>query len=243
MDIFVIKCTGRGLVVKRPGVLSKVQMLDLVLGVGVFSLLPKISLGQGFGGGQDRMGSSDWDCPVAPQNVLIVDFQIHFDWASVIRRVPGCPSQRFLRALSLSLSQGPSQRSRNLSGPLAPVLFENPKCRERKCEERTGAGPFLETILYLVGTSAPKKKKLAPPPTPDSPQTPSSPLAPPPTPWGDPPLQALSIKDRPALPPGASDSPFPSPRAAKNKNIRTSTKFTIHPEIFTNEFPSRFFFL
>ena len=40
-DIFVVKYTGRGLVVKRPGVLSKVQMLNLVLGVGVFSLLPK----------------------------------------------------------------------------------------------------------------------------------------------------------------------------------------------------------
>ena len=36
----MVKCTGRGLVVKRPGVLSKVQTLDLVLGVGVFSLLP-----------------------------------------------------------------------------------------------------------------------------------------------------------------------------------------------------------
>ena len=35
-DIFVVKCTGGGLVVKRPGVLSKVQMLNLVLGVGVF---------------------------------------------------------------------------------------------------------------------------------------------------------------------------------------------------------------
>ena len=35
----MIKCTGRGLVVKRPGVLSKVQTLDLVL--GIFSLLPK----------------------------------------------------------------------------------------------------------------------------------------------------------------------------------------------------------
>ena len=34
------KYTGRGLVVKRPGVLSKVQMLNLVLGVRVFSLLP-----------------------------------------------------------------------------------------------------------------------------------------------------------------------------------------------------------
>ena len=34
-----VKCTGRGVVVKRPGVLSKVQMLNLVLGVGVFSLL------------------------------------------------------------------------------------------------------------------------------------------------------------------------------------------------------------
>ena len=38
----MVKCTGRGLVVKRPGVLSKVQMLNLVLGVGVFSLLPSI---------------------------------------------------------------------------------------------------------------------------------------------------------------------------------------------------------
>ena len=37
----MVKCTGRGLVVKRPGVLSKVQMLTLVLGVVVFSLLPK----------------------------------------------------------------------------------------------------------------------------------------------------------------------------------------------------------
>ena len=36
----MVKYTGRGLAVKRPGVLSKVQMLNLVLGVGVFSLLP-----------------------------------------------------------------------------------------------------------------------------------------------------------------------------------------------------------
>ena len=40
----MVKYTGRGLVVTRPGVLSKVQMLTLVLGVGVFSLLPKIGL-------------------------------------------------------------------------------------------------------------------------------------------------------------------------------------------------------
>ena len=45
-DIFVVKYTGRGLVVKRPGVLSKVQMLTLVLGVGVFSLLPKNRISQ-----------------------------------------------------------------------------------------------------------------------------------------------------------------------------------------------------
>ena len=37
----MVRYTGRGLVVKRPGVLSKVQMLTLVLGVGVFSLLGK----------------------------------------------------------------------------------------------------------------------------------------------------------------------------------------------------------
>ena len=37
----MVNYTGRGLVVKRPGVLSKVQLLNVVLGVGVFSLLPK----------------------------------------------------------------------------------------------------------------------------------------------------------------------------------------------------------
>ena len=37
----MVKCTGRGLVVKRPGVLSKVQVLTLVLGVGVFFLLAR----------------------------------------------------------------------------------------------------------------------------------------------------------------------------------------------------------
>ena len=50
-DIFVVKYTGRGLVVKQPGVLSKVQMLNLVLGVGVFSLLATFVRGspsQGF---------------------------------------------------------------------------------------------------------------------------------------------------------------------------------------------------
>ena len=38
----MVKSTGRGLVVKRPGVLSKVQILTLVLGVRVFSPLPTI---------------------------------------------------------------------------------------------------------------------------------------------------------------------------------------------------------
>ena len=62
----MVKYTGRGLVVKRPGVLSKVQVLNLVLGVGVFSLLPSKTkhmanlpgyhLGPGMGPGraQDR---------------------------------------------------------------------------------------------------------------------------------------------------------------------------------------------
>ena len=36
----MVDYTGRGFVVKCPGVLSEVQMLNLVLGVGVFSLLP-----------------------------------------------------------------------------------------------------------------------------------------------------------------------------------------------------------
>ena len=43
----MVNYTGRGLVVKRPGVLSKVQMLNLVLGVGLFSLLPKQGLHYG----------------------------------------------------------------------------------------------------------------------------------------------------------------------------------------------------
>ena len=40
LPTFVVKYTGRGLVLKRPGVLSRVQTLDLVLRVGVFSPLP-----------------------------------------------------------------------------------------------------------------------------------------------------------------------------------------------------------
>ena len=40
----MVKYIGRGLAVKRPGVLSKVQMLKLVLGAGVFSLLPRDSV-------------------------------------------------------------------------------------------------------------------------------------------------------------------------------------------------------
>ena len=40
----MVKCTGKRLVVKRLGVLSKVQMLNLVLGVGVFSPLPILGL-------------------------------------------------------------------------------------------------------------------------------------------------------------------------------------------------------
>ena len=42
--LFCGKIHRRGLVVKRPGVLGKVQMLNLVLGVGVFSLLPTFIL-------------------------------------------------------------------------------------------------------------------------------------------------------------------------------------------------------
>ena len=42
--MIVVKYTRMGLVVKRPGVLSKVQMLNLVLGVGVFSLLPNFDV-------------------------------------------------------------------------------------------------------------------------------------------------------------------------------------------------------
>ena len=42
--IFVVKYTGKGLVEKRPGVLSKVQMLSFVLGLFVFSLLPIAAL-------------------------------------------------------------------------------------------------------------------------------------------------------------------------------------------------------
>ena len=60
----MVKCTGRGLVVKRPAVLSKVQMLTLVLGVGVFSILPIIACLRGrfgyflffFGSGEGKRG-------------------------------------------------------------------------------------------------------------------------------------------------------------------------------------------
>ena len=60
----MVKCTGRGLVVKRPGVLSKVQMLNLVLGVGVFSLLPilasQILYALSVGENQHEIGGQDF---------------------------------------------------------------------------------------------------------------------------------------------------------------------------------------
>ena len=43
-DIFVVEYIGRGLVVERPRVLSKVQMLNSSWGWGVFSLLPNLSV-------------------------------------------------------------------------------------------------------------------------------------------------------------------------------------------------------
>ena len=49
----MVKCTGRGLVVMQPGVLSKVQMLNLVLGVGSFPFFQEFfwgSLHDDFGG-------------------------------------------------------------------------------------------------------------------------------------------------------------------------------------------------
>ena len=63
-DIFVVRYTGRGLVVKRPGVLSKVQMLTLVLGVGAVSFLPT------FYGHEDF---SDFGLPTQSMRNAIVD--------------------------------------------------------------------------------------------------------------------------------------------------------------------------
>ena len=49
-DVFVLKCTGRGLVVKRPGVLSKVQNAESCLGGGgLFPSSKKHWAGQTFG--------------------------------------------------------------------------------------------------------------------------------------------------------------------------------------------------
>ena len=78
-DIFVVECTGRGLVVKRPGVLSKVQMLTLVLGMGVFSLpiqplgivFPRLLLVEGRGGG-GRRSRREQICFHAKDNILFL---------------------------------------------------------------------------------------------------------------------------------------------------------------------------
>ena len=56
----MVKHTGRGLVVKRPGFLSKVQMLNLVLGVGVFSLLPNLGVRGGAGRGIPAVLAMSW---------------------------------------------------------------------------------------------------------------------------------------------------------------------------------------
>ena len=71
-------------------------------------------------------------------------------------------------------------------------------------------------ITSLVGTSAPNKI-LSPPPPQKSPQTPSQPLATPPALGRTPPPSGIFNKNRSLPLPGASDSPFPSPRAEKKK--------------------------
>ena len=73
-------------------------------------------------------------------------------------------------------------------------------------------------MLPLFGNFGPEKKKnLAPPPPPNSSQTPSRTLGlPSPTRPGDPPPGIFSKNLFPP-PPGASDSPFPSPEQKKNK--------------------------
>ena len=61
----MVKYTGRGLVVKRPGVLSKVQMLNLVLGVGVSSPLPigrRLVWGRGAGQEQEETRERTSNC-------------------------------------------------------------------------------------------------------------------------------------------------------------------------------------
>ena len=63
---FVVKYTGRGVVVKQPGVLRKVQMLNRVLGVGVFSLLPTYPWGVGSARPNPKMGARDPENPLFP---------------------------------------------------------------------------------------------------------------------------------------------------------------------------------
>ena len=67
----MVKCTGRGLVVKRPGALSKVQMLNLVLGVGVFSLLPSKSPIVVLLKGMVALWQSNYDAQPQPQISLL----------------------------------------------------------------------------------------------------------------------------------------------------------------------------
>ena len=70
----------------------------------------------------------------------------------------------------------------------------------------------------------PRKKYLAPPPRAISQFAADTLLAPRPLPFLETPLLGFSIKNRPPPPPGASDSPFPSPSRKEIKNIETSTK-------------------
>ena len=72
----------------------------------------------------------------------------------------------------------------------------------------------------LGGDFGPEKKYLAPPPHPNSPQTPSRPAPRLPPPTRETPPPGIFHKKSPPPPPGASHSPFPSPEQKKIKNIR-----------------------
>ena len=75
---------------------------------------------------------------------------------------------------------------------------------------------LLLVVTYLVTILVPRNKIFsAPPPQfPNSPQTTSRPLGP--SPSSRPPSWDFQLKIEPPSLPGASDSPFPPPRAGKN---------------------------
>ena len=172
----MVKYTGRGLVVKRPGVLSKVQILTLVLGVGVFSLFQiwaskskrnathirtdnaelhvawrgttkGWSLGHGSKSGLESHRDGEWGA-----QILQIDPPHGSNWE---------PVGRLQGSLGPSGPETPEKSEKSLLGPPAPgppkSLEKSRKSPESLEKSRKGPERLFRDFFQTLGGSGPRR--------------------------------------------------------------------------------------